>query len=340
MLSNHNRLYALEREHRKPPPPPPPNHQQEPFRSSQLSSDSRAVSKGVGFWTADLVSDVHLPQRTPEERAHLLSGSKSPFTDGPPSEVLFLCGDVGNPFSGDYERLLKRLSGFYDAVLLVPGNHEYVWDGASARPDFEDVVTQLQSLQLRCGNLKVLDSGATADFSAGPGDAKKITVAGATLWTDVASRDDQALSEKLARSYAWYRGRSFEPDDVRSLHRSHLRGLLSSIREAASVDNDVCLLTHHCPWGIPSKKMESVYVTDLPHTNPEMFLPPVKAWCYGHTHRPFDGRLGSTDCRLVSNPMGYPAERLPFDRRKRLCFATQVSSRPSPNKSFEKIIKS
>jgi hypothetical protein len=305
-------------------------------RSRASRSDSGDQRCG---WTADLVSDVHLPQRTPEERAHLLGGSKPPFTDGPPSDVLFLCGDVGSPLSSDYERFLRRLTGFYSLVLLVPGNHEYVWDGRSTRPDFQDVTSRLEEIQLRCGNLRVLDEGAKVELP-GSTDGLKVVVSGATLWTNVAPRDDQALSEKLSRSYAWYRGRAFEPDDVRALHRAHIRGLRSSIREAASNGNEICLLTHHCPWGIPSKKMESVYVTDLPHTNPEMFLPPVKSWCYGHTHRPFDGQLGSTDCRLVSNPIGYPAERLPFDRRKRLCFALPPSKQSDSRTSSSQTSRS
>lgn len=279
-----------------------------------------------------MVSDVHLPQRTPEEKAFLLRGTRPPFSDGAPADVLFLCGDVGNPQSQDYERFLKRVADLYALVLLVPGNHEYVWtsepvsSGSLARvgwrPDFDGIKARLDSFELRLGGrLKVLDDGRRIRL---PG----VLVGGATLWTNVAPSDDEALALKLRSSYAWFRGREFEPDDVRSIHRSHVRALQDVAEEANREQLEACFLTHHCPWGLASRKMESVYVTDLPRERPGLFVHPVRTWCYGHTHRPFDGFVGSGSCRLLSNPMGYPRENISYDRRKRLCFALPQSTSP------------
>lgn len=236
-----------------------------------------------------------------------------------------------------YERFLQRATDCYSLVVLVPGNHEYVHDGkptATApwgKPSFDRIDDRLRQLELRLDRLRVLTAPEThlrvSLPAVGKGERRtpSLTLLGATLWSDVDPRDDEAASQKLSASYAWFRGRALEPDDLRRLHRSQVAGLRRSIRKASVLardpeEHEICVLTHHCPWGKARGKLESLYVTDLPASAPDLFLPPVRTWCYGHTHKPYDGRVGS--CRLVSNPLGYPKERLPLNRRLRLSFGS------------------
>jgi len=47
------------------------------------------------------------------------------------------------------------------------------------------------------------------------------------------------------------------------------------------------------------------------HNFPNFFGPPVKVWCYGHTHWFKDFTVKGT--RVVSNPKGYVQEMMSYD---------------------------
>lgn len=114
------------------------------------------------------LSDLHLEYR------------KTAVTVKAGAPYLALCGDIGNPFKQKYTDFLHKVSGQFDKVFVVAGNHEY-WH----HPDMNAVNDQIYKVCGSKNNLfflkddkHILDCGTT--------------VYGSTLWS---SKHDRMHTE-------------------------------------------------------------------------------------------------------------------------------------------------
>lgn len=199
----------------------------------------------VASFTGHVASDVHLPHH-----ANVVF-PKYQFRN--PADVLFLCGDVGPPLSESYSHFLQQQCAQHEVVLLVPGNHEYVRRPNHPCDTWERIEQRLLDLELRNDRLCLLQSRYVELSLRG---SKRMVVAGATLWTDVQdnTKDNTAMAERLAQKYAFIRGRSVQPDDIRAMHRRDLRffdevvnRVVPSLKARDHNLQGVILQSHHCP---------------------------------------------------------------------------------------------
>src|SRR5947209_20113935 len=109
--------------------------------------------------------------------------------------------------------------------------------------------------------------------------------------------------------------------DTRALHMTSRAWLQD--RLADGHDGPTVVITHHAPyilWRPPEAALRLIagaFVSDLA---PLMGGDRAAAWIYGHTHRVADRDVEGT--RLVSNPRGYPDERVEgFDPELVVCVA-------------------
>jgi hypothetical protein len=94
----------------------------------------------------------------------------------PVAPDLALCGDIGDPFSTIYANFLKWVSGRWNRVFLLAGNHEYFSENPSI--NMEDVENQIRSVAAKAGpNIIFLQK----DFYTI--ESHKLIVIGSTLWT-------------------------------------------------------------------------------------------------------------------------------------------------------------
>lgn len=250
---------------------------------------------------------------------HLEFGNK-PHLDGN-ADCLLLAGDVcvanyfGRSVNSPYFAKAQTFREFfsecnekYDRVLYVMGNHEH-YHGR-----FEDTYDLLQHTLAPYQNVRLLEN----EFEK-VGD---VLVYGTTMWTDL-NNGCPLTADTLRRSMNDYRVVESRENGYyhkllpRTTHRVHSksREKLETFLDG-NKDTPVLVMTHHGP------SHESVgeryrheyylnggYVSDL--TEVMLDNPNVKVWVHGHVHAPFDYMVGET--RVLTNPHGYPNERVPFN---------------------------
>lgn len=128
-----------------------------------------------------------------------------------------------------------------------------------------------------------------------------VTIAGATLWTDLSDNMDWYRYVKKLIDHKYIDGVSHER--MIETHESHKKFLLES-------EVDV-IVSHHCPsyQSVHPKYINNennaCFATELAEQILSMRKPP-KLWVHGHTHEKFDYMIGDT--RVVCHPRGYRGE--------------------------------
>jgi predicted phosphodiesterase len=249
-----------------------------------------------------VLSDLHL------ERGH-------PDVPKSDADVVVLAGDICNGTDGVE---WARRWGDGRPVLYVAGNHEYYGHSLPAlntdlrRAAVGSAVHVLENDEVILGGVRFL---------------------GCTLWSDFDFDGParRALAMRICeRAVADYRvirndDRALTAADTRAMHLDSRRWLEQ--RLDAHHEGPTVVITHHAPY-IHRRPPDQVwrliagaFVSDL---SALMGGERVAAWIYGHTHRVADRDVEGT--RIVSNPRGYPDERVDgFDPELVVCVGDRVS---------------
>lgn len=235
-----------------------------------------------------VLSDLHLERGDPD----------LPVGD---ADVTVLAGDVAVGTAG-----IEWARAWADGrpVLYVSGNHEFY---GHALPD----LTQELRRAAQGSSVHVLENDEVVI-----GDVRFL---GCTLWSDFdfdgAEHRELAMRvcERAVTDYRLIRhgaeDRPLRPADTRDLHVASRTWLQQRLAE--DHDGPTVVITHHAPyiqWRPPEIALRLVagaFVSDLA---PLMGGDRAAAWIYGHTHRVTDRDVRGT--RLLSNPRGYPEERV------------------------------
>lgn len=246
-----------------------------------------------------VVSDIHLEMRkghVPRIERH--EGAR----------FLALCGDIGRPFAQPYRELLAQVSATFEYVVVLCGNHEYYGKGANTRSPCKtmgEIEAEVQLLTRALPNVTFLQNSALM--------LDGVRLLGTTLWTYIppelrAEAKDRMNDYNLCYTSAAPK-QKLTPDAVTSLHQQAVEFLRRSLAEDATTPT--VILTHHAPTLRDSQNpkyardsLQCCYATNL---EPLMRSPPVRAWCYGHTHWRSDQLINGV--RVVTSPAGYPHER-------------------------------
>ena len=249
-------------------------------------------------------SDVHLEEyrNKPRKVARLPIRACAPY--------LILAGDIGIPAAADglYAAFLRRLSGMFERVFVVAGNHEYYYrDGTgllahdahdahdAARAWMAAVDMRITLLAEPLHNVVYLQN---TTFDIPDSD---LTVYGGTFWSHIEPHEEADIQRTL-RDYARIPG--FTCDTARTCHRDAVAGLHDAMRKRP--DRRFVVISHH----LPSRSLvhpryagsgtNSAYASEVPAASD---CEQIVAWFAGHTHTPIE--LG----KFHVNPMGYRGER-------------------------------
>jgi len=235
-------------------------------------------------------SDLHLEMRNNYLLEH---------TD---SDVIVLAGDISTGLRGvDFAGALSISHN--KEVIIIAGNHEYY------RHDYFDLLSQMRievEKYPRCHFLEC-DELILGD----------IRFLGATLWTDY--RGNGKISTDIAMAQIEQsltdhyvikiNDRLFRPADALAIHRKTIRWLKEKLD--TPFKGKTVVVSHHSPSlkcdhpFFPYNTITPAFLSDLDH-----LVKKADLWIYGHSHASGDVMVGS--CRLVSNQVGYPQERLPI----------------------------
>lgn len=225
-------------------------------------------------------------------------------------DLLIIAGDLCNNLRKKAHRFLPpfvRAAGEGN-VIVIPGNHDFYGDCLDKQ---DKIAAEVEKHGAVWGQMAEVFRGGERYLCC-------------ALWTDLTltgpdSRANGAVVRSVMNDYRYIRiesgsYRKAGPLDTLTEHRRH-RAWLEE-RLAAPFDGRTVVVTHHAPLreaageapgpdsrGRPVPDARDAYASDLADLI-ERFQP--DEWHFGHTHEPFEARIGRT---VVSNvSVGYPAQ--------------------------------
>ena len=241
------------------------------------------------------LSDIHLEFIQPQKLKRLVLDEILPAED---SEICVLAGDIGNPYSINYDLFMKFISSHFIKTFVIPGNHEYYQKEKTMEETnlfMEEYFKQYQNISFLLNR-----SEQYRDY----------TFVGSTLWSYIKDPTFQINDV--------YKIPKFDYMKYNKLNRVCIEFL-----EEAICKNEKCIvITHH----LPSKQfIDPKYNTikDKPYqqwfySDMDLFIHTyhnkIKCWFYGHTHTPSTHKLN--DISFLCNPIGYPGENNKIDLNK------------------------
>jgi|UniRef100_A0A6C0IX57 predicted phosphodiesterase len=242
------------------------------------------------------VSDLHLEYQ-----------SRYPFIPRVAPHIALL-GDIGRPSSSIYQRFISNLSKRFVTVIIIAGNHEYYCQKNNIQT-VGQIQAQIESLCSNYSNVHFLENRALT--------IEGVRILGMTLWTDIPKELWRLARKKMQDYHLSYIdcypeinvGVPLAPEHTSAWHNDSIRWLKEELAAPGYQNTPIIVLTHHAPYHIGTSDerfsngpLQCCYSTDLS----PLFHRPIIAWAYGHTHYPFDKKIGTI--RLASNPYGYPNE--------------------------------
>jgi predicted phosphodiesterase len=242
-----------------------------------------------------ILSDLHLS----------VGGLDHPRTS---ADVVVLAGDIARP-----KEAVAWARGFDQAVLYVPGNHEFY--GGS----IDGTLAELRAL---CAGTNVMLLDRDEILVGG------VRFLGTTLWTDFRLEDagparDESIrqAQSLIRDFSRIRlsedaSDPFSPADSAALFDAQAAWLEQ--RLARPHAGATVVITHHAPSPLSihprflGSPVNAAFVSAASHL---LDARRVQLWIHGHTHDSFDRVENGT--RVLCNPRGYAkdgvAENAHFD---------------------------
>jgi Icc-related predicted phosphoesterase len=198
-----------------------------------------------------------------------------------------------------YRDFFKRCSFQFPHVIYIMGNHEFYHGKFYAGVDYmREELAKYPNIYMLEQDTKIIDD---------------VVFVGGTLWTNMNKRDpltmhaiegmmnDFRVVRNDQRNYA-----TMSALDVAVRHDKtlgYIKLVLDEHKDARCV-----VVGHHTP---SFQSMHPMYANDTLmnggyHSELSEFImdhPQIRLWTHGHTHHPFDYKIGET--RVVCNPRGY-----------------------------------
>jgi len=197
--------------------------------------------------------------------------------------ILLIAGDIGHPTRPSYGKFIAYVSGLFDYVILIKGNHEYY---CGLKSELNDLIKIIIS---PCPNVIFLDNNEVILFG--------LRVLGTTLWSKVDGNSIWALND---RKYCYKNA-----DEANSMYERSVLWLRTKLQ---TINNPTVVLTHHLPsYKCIHEQYKSFCYNNMfaSHLD-DMIQKPITVWIHGHTHKQMNININCV--HVVCNPIGYPGE--------------------------------
>lgn len=213
-----------------------------------------------------------------------------------PDEVCVLAGDIGNPYTQNYDAFMTFISENFKHTFVIPGNHEYYGNSIQNANEF------MNDYFDKFDNISFLNN----DYQQYNG----YCFIGTTLWSHI-SNPDYCINDV-------YKIKNFDTSDYNKLNSE----CIAFLEETIQHHHNCIIITHHMP---SESLIDEKYKTrEMSHYNQWFYCDmddfiaknesKIKCWFYGHTHTPSEERIKGIP--FLCNPIGYPNENKHLDFHK------------------------
>jgi len=236
-----------------------------------------------------IASDLHLDTRGGIDADE----SVLPKRNAP---ILILAGDLASASDPDYPEMLAKVAEPFDAVLYIPGNHEYYDSNTTvARMD-----ERIEEICYSIGNVIYMNKRRI--------DINGFAYIGATLWTNCPN-DPTPLND-----FSHIDNGRFTPAEENRMHREH-RDYIKKAVNYAKRDGlyGAVVMSHHAPdralerdvLSRPERLFPYYFASDMSGVVHDPF---INVWVHGHTHESYRMEIDRDGTIFASNALGYENE--------------------------------
>lgn len=239
------------------------------------------------------LSDLHLEFVYPQYLNKFLKKIPLPKEN----EVCVLAGDIGNPYSTNYDIFMKWISKHFTKTFVIPGNHEYY----NKPKTMSEINAYMADYFKQYDNISFLNNGYEI--------YQDYCFIGSILWSKI--------TNPAYKINDVYKITDLDITKYNMLNAECISFLSDAIKENAGYK--LIIITHH----VPSNSLidQKYKVGDMIEYNQWFCFPmdefiernksQIKLWFYGHTHTPCDKIIHGV--QFLGNPIGYPQENANID---------------------------
>lgn len=215
----------------------------------------------------------------------------------PVSDILILAGDIGSFYKyNQLKNFLEQLCIHFQAVIYVPGNHEYYMVNSVPKLPMNKLFDQFViKIKKSVNNLYVLNRSSVI--------INDVCIIGCTLWSQI----DFKIPSYICRISG------ISTEKYNNKHQLDLKYIKQMIKYCDKNKKKLVVVTHHCPtFSVISKRKKNndkfinLYASALDNLlNKDM----VHTWVCGHIHENFD-IITNGGTHLVGNQAGKPKDKI------------------------------
>jgi predicted MPP superfamily phosphohydrolase len=242
-------------------------------------------------------SDLHLDFISPNKLQKLISK----IIKSTDKEICVLAGDIGNPYTANYNVFIEFINTHFSKTFIITGNHEYY----NINKTIEETNIYLEEYFTNYKNITFLNN----QFE----DYENFRFIGSTLWSKVTNPTYEISDIDNIKNFNYLKNNQLNMINVDFIENT-----------LENSTNNCIIITHHLPSKnlIQLKYKTSVYLPytqwfysdldDLIKNNKDK----IKCWIYGHTHT--ESTILLNNVPFLCNPLGYPNENIKYDFTKNI----------------------
>jgi predicted phosphohydrolase len=212
--------------------------------------------------------------------------------------ILCLTGDIGYPFSNNYNDFLCYVNSLnFIKIFLIAGNHEYYSN-----------VYSMEQINIKI-NLIIKENNLTkiTFLNNSSEEYDNYLFVGSTLWSCVRNTNNLTNDFNMILNIT--------PEIYNKLHDESINYITNIVN--TNSNKNIIVLTHYLPsYKLIDKKYIKYnnYYQCFASNNDNLINSPICLWIYGHTHTQNISKINNVT--MICNPIGYPNENYETDYNK------------------------
>jgi predicted phosphodiesterase len=207
-------------------------------------------------------------------------------------EICILPGDIGDPYSENYDIFMDYINDSFKKTFVIAGNHEYY----NNKNTIDETNKFLVDYFKQYSNITFLNN--TFEYYEG------YCFVGTTLWSHIVNPEFTINDIYAIKDFGYIK------------YNSHNKICVSFLEETIKNNNNLIIITHHVPSNdlidIKYKVSSMISYNQWFYCNLDYLInenkDKIKCWIYGHTHIPSFKFINNIP--FLCNPIGYQNENI------------------------------